>query len=136
MPTVLIVEDHALMSQMLSRLLRERAQMEVWAVVETAEAALAALAAGSDGAGARALPDIALIDVSLPGMSGIALLAELCDRYPDLPCLMVSAHQDQSYVKRAMANGARGYVPKGDAFALLEAVRRVLGGEERVAGES
>lgn len=123
-PSVLLVEDHGVMGRMLARFLQEQGKIEVWAVAETAEAALKQLAV----ADARQ-PDLVLVDVSLPGMSGIDLLAELGRLYSTLPCLMLSAHRDLHYVRQALKNGARGYVTKGDAPAILEAVQRVLKGE-------
>lgn len=139
---VLIVEDHQTLGQLMSRFLREHGQIETWAVVTSAEEALEKLAAAADGAeggassapasidGARpGLPDLLLIDVSLGGMSGIALVGEVAQRYPDLPCLIVSAHRDPGYVQQALNNGARGYVAKGYPDVILEAVNRVLRGE-------
>ena len=73
-------------------------------------------------------PDLVLIDVSLPGISGIELVAELARLYPELPCLMLSAHSDPKHVRQALANGARSYVAKG-APVLVEVVEQVLGGE-------
>jgi DNA-binding NarL/FixJ family response regulator len=120
------------MAGMMARLLRERASVETWAIVETAEAALEALAAGQphgDDGETAGMPDLVLVDVSLPGMNGIELVAELQRRTPNLPCLVMSAHQGANYARKALNNGARGFVAKGDPPALVEAVRRVLDGE-------
>lgn len=124
-PAVLLVEDHAIMGRMLARFLREQGNIEVWARVETAEAALAKLAERpADGP----RPDVALVDVSLLGTSGLDLVVELARLYPALPCLMVSAHGNPGYVRQALANGARGYVTKGDPPVIVEAVQHVLAG--------
>jgi DNA-binding NarL/FixJ family response regulator len=125
-PSVLLVEDHAIMGQMLGRLLRERGKMELWGIVDTAERALDKLAAAANDGNS---PDLVLVDVSLPGMSGIELVARLTELYPTLPCLMVSAHRDAGYVRQALDNGAHGYVAKGDPPAIIEAIKRVLDGE-------
>jgi two-component system, NarL family, invasion response regulator UvrY len=122
--SVLLVEDHAVMGRMLARLLQEQGKMEMWAVIETGEAALEKLAAANER-----LPDLALVDVSLPGMSGIDLVAELARLYSTLPCLMLSAHRDLNYARQALDNGARGYVTKGDPPAIIDAIQRVLAGE-------
>ena len=100
--------------------------MSVWRTVDTAEAALKQLEAAA-AAGDR--PDLVLIDVSLPGMSGIELLDELKQRYPELPCLVLSGHTDLVYVRKALANGARGYVAKEEPAAVLDGVRAVRAGE-------
>jgi DNA-binding NarL/FixJ family response regulator len=139
-PAVLLVEDHAALGQMMSRFLREQGRMGVWAIARTAEEALARLAAAgnaasaghspapsADGAAAT-LPDLVLVDVSLPGMSGIELIGELARLYPGLRCLVLSAHRDPSYVRQALDKGARGYVAKGAPDALLEAIDHVLQG--------
>ena len=125
-PSVLLVEDHTVMASMLARFLRERGGIDVWASVGTAEAALERLAAHKGGAN---WPELALVDVSLPGMNGLDLVVKLGHLYPDLPVVMVSAHHDPTYVRQALEKGARGYVAKGDPPAIVEAVGQVLAGE-------
>lgn len=125
------------MAKMISRLLREKGQLEIWDIVETAEAALAALEAATlkpkesttQNGERGVLPDLALVDISLPGMSGVELLTELGQLYPNLPCLVVSAHSHVSYAQQVLERGARGYVAKEDAIAIIEAIRQVLRGE-------
>jgi DNA-binding NarL/FixJ family response regulator len=123
-PSVLLVEDHPTLGRVLGRYLRQSGKMEVWSTAQTAEAALESLAS----AGGDRRPDLILVDVSLPGMSGLDLLAELGRRYPEMPCLMLSASHNPGHVRQALANGARGYVAKGDAPAIVDAIRRVLDG--------
>ncbi|MDT8307020.1 MAG: response regulator transcription factor [Anaerolineae bacterium] len=125
-PHILLVEDHPLLVQVMTRFLQEQGNMVLWGSVATATAALDELAAAASGE--PGLPDIVIVDVSLPGMSGIDLVKELGELYPDLPCLIVSAHSDISYVRQAISNGAQGYVAKGDPMAILEAVHTVLDG--------
>lgn len=122
--SILLVEDHAVVGRMLARFLQELGKMEVWAVVETGEAVLEKLAAAGNE-----LPDMVLVDVSLPGISGIDLVAELARLYSGLPCLMLSAHRDIKYVRQALANGALGYVTKDDPLAIIDAIQRVLKGK-------
>jgi DNA-binding NarL/FixJ family response regulator len=154
MPSVLIVEDHVMVSRMMSRLLRERGNIEVWSIVATAEAALEVLAAAGDCAKGHSenglskkgraekghaahnnppenchLPDLVLADISLPGMNGLEMVAEIKRRYPELPCLIVSASHYADNVRKALDKGARGYVAKGNPMAVLEGVRSVLRGE-------
>jgi DNA-binding NarL/FixJ family response regulator len=69
-----------------------------------------------------------LIDVSLPGMSGIRLLKSVHDMRPGLPCLMVSGHLASHYVQQSMAAGARGYILKEDIPGILEGIQSVLEG--------
>jgi DNA-binding NarL/FixJ family response regulator len=117
----LLVEDHPLMRETLSEFLRELSAIELIGMVATAEEALSFCE--------EQRPELALIDVSLPGMNGIDLVSELHARYPGMRCLMLSGHREVSYVERALANGASGYVLKGDPSELLRAVDAVARGE-------
>lgn len=105
---------------MIARYLTVRGNMEVRAIVPTAEAALEQLAVLQ--------VDLALIDVSLPRMNGIELVAALQQRRPPLPCLILSGYDHPPYVKRALAAGACGYVTKGNPAELLEGIQAVLQG--------
>jgi DNA-binding NarL/FixJ family response regulator len=120
MIAILLVEDHAILSKSISALV-DNSDMGVVAVAETGEEALALLP--------ELNVDLALIDVSLPGINGIDLVARLRRQYPALPCIVLSGHHEAVYVRRAMAVGARGYVTKGDPPALLEGIRRVMAGQ-------
>jgi DNA-binding NarL/FixJ family response regulator len=120
-PTLLVVEDNTLLASTLVRFLREQGKLNVAAVVPTAEAALEKLS--------HLVVDLVLVDVALPGMNGIELIAALRKQHPDLPCLIVSGHNEGDYVRRALAAGAKGYVIKNDPLEILKAVQKVLGGE-------
>jgi DNA-binding NarL/FixJ family response regulator len=116
----LLVEDHPLMRETLSEFLREMSAVELIGMVASAEEALRFCE--------ERRPELALIDVSLPGMNGIDLVSALHARYPEMRCLMLSGHREISYVERALANGARGYVLKGDPTELLRGVAEVVRG--------
>ncbi len=118
MASILVVEDHPLFVQSLVRLLRDRGGYSV-SSVGSGEEALQQL----DGKF-----DLVLIDVSLPGMSGIDLLDEIREKRPQLPCLMVSGHVATHYVHQSMESGARGYVLKEDISGILEGIKQVLRG--------
>jgi DNA-binding NarL/FixJ family response regulator len=79
--------------------------------------------------------DLLLVDVALPGMNGIDLVGVVREKYAELPCLMLSAHNEIDYVGRALAAGARGYVLKSDPQTILDAVQRVLAGETYLSVE-
>ena len=121
MYSVLIVEDHAAFAKALVRLLSQKADLNVVAVVQNAEDALAKLA--------QTKIDLALIDVSLPRMNGIELAKTIHERFPELLCLMLSGHLTPFYVQRALEAGARGYVLKEDIPGVLEGIERVMQGE-------
>jgi DNA-binding NarL/FixJ family response regulator len=121
MPSILVIEDHIVFGKALVRLLTEKANVDVVDVVRSAEEALEKLP--------NLNVDLALIDVSLPTMNGIQLVAMIHEMFPRLMCLMLSGHLTPFYVKRSLEAGARGYVLKDDIPGVIEGVRRVLDGE-------
>lgn len=120
---IFIVEDHALLRELLQKLIERTEEFEVCGCCDSAEAALENLE--------QAQTELALIDVSLPGKSGIELVRELRERCPDLLCVMLSGHVSSGYVEDARAAGAKGYVPKGQLHELAAILRHVLQGGSR-----
>jgi DNA-binding NarL/FixJ family response regulator len=111
---IFIVEDHPLMRSMLTEFIEALPDLEVCHAARTGEEALEHLPSTD--------PDLLLIDVSLPRMSGIDFVREVKMRWPDLPCLMLTGHQELTYVERAIDAGAAGYVIKGEPMDLHEAL--------------
>jgi DNA-binding NarL/FixJ family response regulator len=104
-PTVLIVDDHARFRQTARRAL----ERDGWTIAGEA----------TDGAGAlraaRALePDVVLLDVGLPGMSGLEVARRLRDAMPQLVVVVISTHDSADYHDLAVANGARGFLAKAE----------------------
>ena len=119
---LLVVEDHAVMRRGIVGLLDLEEDLEVCGQAADAGQARKLL-------GARAF-DLAILDVSLGETSGIDLAEEIKFRWPDLPMLMLSMHDEDECAERALRAGARGYVMKQHtASRLVDAVRRVLAGE-------
>jgi DNA-binding NarL/FixJ family response regulator len=118
--SVLLVEDHAIVSRSIADFLIGT-DIVITAVAHSGEDALALLPGLA--------VDVAIIDVSLPGMSGIDLLPLLREESPNLPCMMLSGHRHANYVRRAISAGARGYVTKENPLALQEGIYRVAAGE-------
>jgi DNA-binding NarL/FixJ family response regulator len=117
---VFIVEDHEDMRTVLIDFLGLAVGVDVCGTASTAEEAIVSL---------RDLgADLAVVDVSLPGMSGIDLVQQLRGSHPGLACLMLSGHGEIRYVQRALDAGARGYVLKGDARELPHAIDDILAG--------
>jgi DNA-binding NarL/FixJ family response regulator len=73
--------------------------------------------------------DVALFDLALPGMTGIDAIAAACHIRPELPTIILSAHNERSYVQRALAVGARGYITKEAPLDIVTGIERVLAGE-------
>lgn len=121
MTKILLVDDHPLMRKGLAMTLGAEPDLQVTAQAESAEAALEII---DDGA-----IDLAVVDISLPGMSGIELVKHLQAFRPTLPVLIVSRHDESLYAERALRAGAKGYVMKLEASdTIVDAVRRVLRG--------
>lgn len=125
MRSILLVEDHAVFASVLIRLLHQTGELEVTHLARTAEDAL------------QSLPeqqfDLALVDVLLPQMSGISLVALIHERHPELPCLMLSGHLLRHYVQSSLQAGARGYVLKDHAEDIVEGIYYVLKGETYIS---
>lgn len=122
-PTLLIADDHALMAEGLRAMLEPE-----YAVLEVV----------NDGAQVIASvqfhqPDIVLLDLSLPGRSGIEIAADLHDRFPRIRVLIVTMHAEQIYADEALRAGASGYVLKlARAEELKHAIAEALAGRQYV----
>ena len=123
---VLLVDDHPLLREGLARLINRQPDLAVCGEASTASEALAAVA--------KHKPDLALLDISLPGTDGFALTKELLARRATLPVLIFSMHDEAVYAERALHAGARGYVMKREPTeTCLQAIRQVLAGKIAVS---
>lgn len=124
--TVLLVDDHAVVRRGYHQLLARDPAMQV-----VAEAANSAEALERDR---EFRPDVVVLDIALPGVSGIETLRRIIARRPDARVLMFSMYQDAIYAGRAFQAGALGYVSKASAPELLvQAVRSVAAGRRFVS---
>ena len=120
---IFVVEDHAELRQVYGLYLRREGDMEVCGMTETAEEALEQIPS--------AMPDVVVVDLSLPKMSGMELIQHLNVQQPELAILVVSGHSDLYYANQAFKVGARGFVDKKEApLVMAEAIRRVAQGEQ------
>lgn len=120
MCSILIVEDHKLMAEALVQVLHKRGNFKIADVAETAEDALERLP--------NLQVDLVLVDVVLPHTSGIELVSMIREKYPQLPCLMISSWNSNQYVKRSLVAGARGYVLKDDVHDVIRGIQQILEG--------
>jgi two-component system invasion response regulator UvrY len=123
---VFIVDDHAIVRAGLRRLLTESNDIEVVGEVGSAEEALATL-------GGLAA-DVVLLDLALPGMSGLEALPLFRRMRPDLRVLALSMYSEEQYALRVFQAGADGFISKGSVVEeLLVALRRVAAGRKYVS---
>jgi DNA-binding NarL/FixJ family response regulator len=119
---VLIVDDHPILREGLVQQINREPDLTVCAEASNATQALAAAE--------QHKPDLVLVDVNLPGRSGIELIRDLRAVAPAIRTLVLSMHDEGVFAERVLRAGGRGYVSKqagGDK--LLEAIRRVLSGQ-------
>jgi DNA-binding NarL/FixJ family response regulator len=119
---VLIVDDHPLLRKGVGQLIDQERDLVVVGEAEDAHKAITAVE--------TTRPDVALIDISLSGTSGIELLKNLNVRFPKLKMLVLSMHDESVYAHRALRAGASGYIMKQEGpEKVLTALRKVLRGE-------
>jgi len=119
---VLIVDDHPVFRHGIAALINAENDLTVCGEAGSSPSALDAMR--------RLNPDVALLDISLPGTNGIELIKLMKSEHPKLPLLMLSMHDESLYALRALRAGALGYVMKAEALThVLDALRKVLKGE-------
>ncbi|MBT2412966.1 response regulator transcription factor [Streptomyces sp. ISL-12] len=119
---VLLAEDQGMMRGALALLLGMEEDIEVVAQVATGDAIVEAVLAHR--------PHVALLDIELPGRSGLDAAAELSERAPDCRVLILTTFGRPGYLRRAMEAGAAGFLVKdGPVEELAGTIRRVLAGE-------
>ncbi len=127
---VFLVDDHPIVRQGLTLLINREPDLAVCGEAEDAHTAIQSVP--------TVKPDILIVDISLNGPDGLDLLKDLRMRYPDLPVLILSMHDEGIYAERALRAGAQGYIMKQEAAEkVLVALRRILSKEiyvsERIA---
>ncbi len=124
---VLLAEDHELVRAGICALLENIADVEVVAQVSDGVSALRWIEKAEQE---NALPDVAILDISLGGMSGLEVVAHITQDFPAVRTMILSMHSSEEYVMRALRNGAGAYLLKDSGFNELEiAVRAVARGE-------
>ena len=125
---VLVADDHAVVRRGLRQILAETPDILVGAEAATAEEARRFVREQRFTA--------VVLDVNLPGSSGLELLAEIRRERPELPILVLTVYSEEQYAIRAIKAGAAGFLTKESApDKLVEAVRKVAGGGRYVSAE-
>ena len=125
---VLCIDDHALVREGIAALINRQADMQV----------IAEATSGSDGIELFRIhqPDVALVDLRLPDIGGIEVIARILGDKPDAHILVISSSEGDVDIRRALSAGALGYVLKGLAReTLLQAIRTVHRGDKAIPPE-
>jgi DNA-binding NarL/FixJ family response regulator len=124
---VVIVDDHPLFRERLCELINHELDMEVCGEAEDAQQAIELIRNTS--------PDLAIVDITLKGSSGLELIKNVRALPTRVPVLVLSMHDESLYAERALRSGATGYITKHEsAENVLLAIRRVLAGEVYLSG--
>ena len=123
---ILLVDDHPIVRLGVTQLLDLEPDLRVKWQAESADEALAVCASAE--------PDMAIVDISLGGESGIELIKKLTRLRPAMQILAMSMHDESLYAERALRAGAKGYVMKHSAAKnIVAALRRIRAGEIHVS---
>jgi len=115
---VLLADDHTIVREGLRRVLEESNEIKVIAEAADGETAF-------DQA-IEKKPDVAVIDISMPGMDGLEVVTRMSSYCPEIPVLILTMHDEEQYVIRAIEAGAMGYVTKQSApEQLVAAVKKI-----------
>jgi two-component system invasion response regulator UvrY len=128
MTRILIVDDHAVVRRGLKNILSEQPDMKVVGEAGNVDELM-------DFIGKNEC-DIIILDISLPGKSGIDIMKDLRVQYPKLPVLFLSMLPEEQFALRAMKSGASGYLSKGSPTEeLVKAIRKIIAGKKYVSQE-
>jgi len=119
---VLLVEDHPMFREHLAQLIDRNLGMVVCGEADNIQDAMILID--------EKQPDIAIVDLSLKGSSGLELIKDIKARQAKVDVLVLSMHEEELYAERALRAGAKGYITKNEASAeIIEAIRCVMNGE-------
>jgi DNA-binding NarL/FixJ family response regulator len=126
---ILLVDDHAVVRDGIALWINRSPDLEVCGTSSQTREAVESIE--------RLRPDVVITDIGMPGRDGIELTKDIKARWPDLPVLIFSVHDESLYAGRALRAGARGYCNKNaGAEALLESLRTVLRGRMAFSAET
>lgn len=119
---ILIVDDHPVIRRGMATLIAQQDDFQVCAEADNAQRGLEAMR--------QHRPDLALVDITLPGTDGLELIKLMLAEQPKLRILVVSMHDESLYALRSLRAGAKGYLMKSEALEqIITAVRKLLAGD-------
>lgn len=122
---IIIADDHAVVRKGLKQILMEMSGVKVVEEVDNGPALIERITNESF--------DFVVLDISMPGQTGLQALKEIKDRKPKLPVLILSIHPEEQYALRALKGGASGYITKDSApEELVKAIQKILSGHKYI----
>ena len=122
---IIIADDHAVVRKGLKQILMDMSGVKVVEEVDSGPALIEKITNDSF--------DFVVLDISMPGQSGLQALKEIRDRKPKLPVLILSIHPEEQYALRALKGGASGYITKDSApEELVKAIQKILSGHKYI----
>ena len=123
---IIIADDHAVVRKGLKQILMEMSGVKVVEEVDNGPALIERITNESF--------DFVVLDISMPGQSGLQALKEIKDRKPKLPVLILSIHPEEQYALRTLKGGASGYITKDSApEELVKAIQKILSGHKYIS---
>lgn len=125
---IMLVDDHAVVRAGVRRLLEQETKFSVVAEAESGERAYQIFG--------EHLPDVTIIDLSMPGSGGMEAIKRIVTRYPTAKIIVLSMHENVAFASQALKAGAKGYVTKsGLANELTNAIEWVISGQTYLGSE-
>ena len=124
---VLLVDDHMLVRAGLKRVLEEAPDIDVVAEASNGTQALAEFT--------RVVPDVVILDISMPGMDGLETTKKMINKHPDARILILTVYPEDYYAARIIKAGALGYITKGTSTAELHNSVRTVANRQRSLSE-
>lgn len=122
---IILVDDHELIREGLKKVISKESYIEVVGEAQNAEEMFELLINNK--------VDIIILDISMPGRSGLDLITEIKTQYPDVRILILSMHPEERFAVRALRAGAYGFITKGTASKILiEALNRIADGRKYI----
>ncbi|MCZ7602861.1 MAG: response regulator transcription factor [Melioribacteraceae bacterium] len=122
---IILVDDHELIREGLKKVIAKESDIDVIGEAQNADEMFELLSKNKI--------DIVILDITLPGRSGLDLISEIKTHYPDTRILILSMHPEDRFAVRALRAGAFGFITKGTASKILiEALRKIADGRKYI----
>lgn len=123
---ILTIDDHAVVRRGLKQIIEEEPEMKVVGEAGNGRDAISVIR--------QTVCDVVILDITLPGISGIEVLNHLRHERPDIPVLIMSMHEEEQYALRVLKAGASGYLTKDSIpEELIKAIRKIIAGGKYIS---